>query len=172
MKSMNLHIGGTERKDGWKILSAQPGPHVDYVGDIRDLSRFGDSSIENVYASHVLEHVGQSDVRPVLHGIRRTLVPGGKFQVSVPDLDVLCHLFISPRATVQVKWHAMRMMFGGQVDAYDFHYIGFNEQFLRTLFAEVGFSDVRRVTSLGLFQDSSELAPYGFPISLNMIAAK
>src|SRR5277367_3361139 len=120
---MKLHIGGQERKDDWKILNVQPGSHVDYVGDFRDLSQFADDSVETAYASHVLEHVGQVDVVRVLTGVRRMLRPGGQFLVSVPDLDVLCHLFMSPWATVPMKWHAMRMIFGGQVDAHDFHYM-------------------------------------------------
>lgn len=169
---MNLHVGGQERKDGWKVVNVQPGPHVDYVADLRDMSAFADGSIENVYASHVLEHVGQAQVRMVLIGVHRILAPGGKFLVSVPDLDVLCHLFISPWATPEVKWHAMRMMFGGQIDPHDFHYIGFNEQFLRELLTQAGFAQIQRVASLGVFQDTSEFRPYGFPVSLNVVAIK
>ncbi len=169
---MNLHVGGQERKDGWTVVNVQPGPHVDHVGDLRDLSRFADASIDNVYASHVLEHVSQADVLPVLRGVHRILASGGKFLISVPDLDTLCHLFISPWATPDMKWHAMRMIFGGQVDAHDFHFMGFNEQFLRNLLAQAGFTDVQRVASFGLFQDTSEFRPYGFPISLNVIAVK
>jgi predicted SAM-dependent methyltransferase len=169
---MHLHVGGTERKDGWKIVNIQPGPHVDYVGDLRNLTQFGDASIENVYASHVLEHVGQAEVLPVLRGVHRILAQGGKFLISVPDLDVLCHLFISPWASQEVKWHTMRMMFGGQVDPHDFHFIGFNEQFLRNLLTQAGFVQVLRVASLGIFHDTSEFRPYGFPISLNVIAFK
>jgi predicted SAM-dependent methyltransferase len=169
---MKLHIGGKERKDGWKILNVQAGSCVDFVGDIRDLSEFGDESIETLYASHVLEHVAQAEVVPVLGGVYRTLKHGGKFLVSVPDLDVLCHLYISPWASPQVKWHAMRMMFGGQDDAHDFHFIGLNEYFLRSFLAEAGFAHVQRVESLGIFADTSEFRPYGFPISLNLIATK
>jgi predicted SAM-dependent methyltransferase len=169
---MNLHVGGQERKDGWKVLNVQPGPHVDYVGDLRNLASFADTCAENVYASHVLEHVNQAEVLPVLRGVHRILARGGKFLISVPDLDVLCHLFISPWATPEMKWHAMRMIFGGQTDSYDFHYIGFNEQSLRDLLTQAGFSDVQRVVSLGVFQDTSEIRPYGFPISLNIIATK
>jgi predicted SAM-dependent methyltransferase len=169
---MNLHIGGQERKDGWTVMNVQPGPHVDYVGDLRDLSRFADASIDNVYASHVLEHVSQADVLPVLRGVHRVLASGGKFLISVPDLDTLCHLFISPWATPDMKWHAMRMIFGGQIDPHDFHSMGFNEQFLRNLLTQAGFAEVQRVASFGLFQDTSEFRPYGFPISLNVIAAK
>lgn len=169
---MNLHVGGQERKDGWTVLNVQPGPYVDYVGDLRDLSRFADTSIDNVYASHVLEHVSQADVLPVLRGVHRILASGGKLLISVPDLDALCHLFISPWATPDMKWHAMRMIFGGQTDPHDFHHMGFNELFLRDLLSQAGFAEVQRVASFGLFQDTSDFRPYGFPISLNVIAAK
>jgi predicted SAM-dependent methyltransferase len=169
---VNLHVGGQERKDGWQVLNVQPGAHVDYVGDLRDLSQFADASIETVYASHVLEHVSQADVPPVLCGVHRILTRGGKFLISVPDLDTLCHLFISPWATPDVKWHTMRMIFGGQIDPHDFHYMGFNEQFLRDLLGRAGFAEILRVPSLGVFQDTSEFRPYGVPISLNVIAVK
>jgi hypothetical protein len=33
-------------------------------------------------------------------------------------------------------------------------------------------SDVQRVQSLGVIHDKSEYEPYGFPISLNLIAVK
>jgi predicted SAM-dependent methyltransferase len=169
---MNLHVGGKERKDGWKILNVKASPIVDFVGDIRDLSAFGDGSIQTLYASHVLEHVGQADVGPVLQGVYRVLKRAGRFLVSVPDLDILCHLYITPWATPQVKWHAMRMMFGGQEEPHDFHYVGFNEESLRSLLVQVGFAEVQEVDSFGIFEDSSEFQPYGFPISLNLIATK
>ena len=154
------------------MLNVQPDPHVDYVGDLRDLSQFAENSIENVYASHVLEHVRQGEVLPTLRGVHRVLTSGGRFLISVPDLDVLCHLFISPWATAEVKWHTMRMIFGGQIDPHDFHYMGFNEQFLRDLLTQAGFAEMHRIESFGLFQDTSELRPYGFPISVNVIAIK
>jgi len=165
-------VGGRERKDGWQIVNVQPGADVDHVADLRDLSQFGDGSTHNVYASHVLEHVHQAQVLPTLQGLYRILVAGGKLLISVPDLDVLCHLFISPWAAKEVKWHAMRMIFGGQVDSHDFHTMGFNEQFLRELLMQAGFSQVLRVPKFGLFEDTSEFKPYGFSISLNVIAIK
>ena len=82
----NLHIGGREPKDGWKILNIQAGPAVDYIGDICDLSQFADNSFDRIYASHVLEHVAQTKVLGALSGIIRVLKPGGEFMVSFPDL--------------------------------------------------------------------------------------
>lgn len=169
---MNLHIGGKVRKEDWKVLDIQPGEHVDFIGDISDLGQFADGSCEKVYASHVLEHVRQQDVVPTLSGIRRILAPGGELLVSVPDWDVLCHLFISPVVGPAVKWHALQMILGAQGDEHDFHRVGFNEGFLGYFLQQAGFSSSRRVASFGLFADTSEYRPYGFPISLNVIATR
>ena len=56
---MKLHIGGKEKKKGWKILNIQKEEGVDFVGSISNLTQFGDNSINEIYASHVLEHVGR-----------------------------------------------------------------------------------------------------------------
>ena len=87
---MKLHIGGKEKKEGWSILNIQKNDGVDYVGDISDLSQFEDYSIEEIYASLVVEHVSQKDISKTLKGIHRVLKDDGKFYVSVPDLDILC----------------------------------------------------------------------------------
>lgn len=169
---MQLHIGGKQVKEGWKILNIQPDAGVDYVGDISNLSQFADASCEKVYASHVLEHIAQQQVVPCLQGIHRILKPGGEFFVSVPDWDVLCHLFINPQANVRMKWHAMQMMMGGQVDAYDFHQVGFNQAFMFDFMRQAGFTQMKRVKAFEIFDDFSAYKPYGFPISLNVIATK
>jgi predicted SAM-dependent methyltransferase len=169
---MKLHIGGKEVKEGWKILNISDGAGVDFIGDISDLSRFEDDSFSEVYASHVFEHIGRSDALRTLKGIRRILKANGRFYISVPDLDILCYTFINPLAPPDVKIHIISMMFGGQSDKNDFHYWGWNQFFLIDFLRAAGFSDARRVESFGLFNDGSEYKPYGFPISLNVIATK
>jgi predicted SAM-dependent methyltransferase len=169
---MKLHIGGEAVKDGWAILNISQKPGVDFIGDISDLSMFENDSASDVYASHVLEHVKQVKVLDTLKEIRRILKPGGKFYVSVPDLDILCHTFINPIASPEMKFHVMRMMFGGQIDDYDFHFFGWNQVFLFDFLGQAGFCDASRVESFGLFNDTSDYKPYGFPISLNVIAIK
>ena len=59
---MKLHIGGVQSKEGWKILNSQKFPNVDYLGDISDLSQFEDGQFDEIYASHVLEHVPQKKI--------------------------------------------------------------------------------------------------------------
>ena len=169
---MKLHIGGEEKKEGWKILNIQKKDAVDFVGDITDLNQFEDNSIEEIYASHVVEHVAQKDVEKTLKGIHRVLKNNGKFYVSVPDMDILCKIFIDPTAPSKVKFHVMRMMFGGQIDDFDFHYFGWNYLFMNELLHKAGFKKIERVKSFSLFKDTSDFAPYGPPISLNIIAYK
>ncbi len=169
---MKLHIGGETIKEGWKILNITQKSGVDFIGDISDLSMFKDDSIAEVYASHVLEHIPQAKVLGTLNEIKRILKPGGKFYLSVPDLDILCHAFINPTASPDMKFHLMRIIFGGQIDAHDFHFFGWNQLFLFDFLKLTGFSNATRVESFGLFSDTSESKPFGFPISLNVIAIK
>lgn len=169
---MKLHIGGEQIKEGWKILNAQRKPGVDFIGDISNLSQFGADSIEEVYASHVLEHISQEKALPTIQGIQRILKPGGVLYVSVPDMDILAHTFINPIVSSDLKFHVMRMMFGGQIDEFDYHYFGWNESFLTHYLNQAGFKEIKRVESFGIFSDTSDYKPYGFPISLNLIAIK
>ena len=174
---MKLHIGGEEKKEGWKILNIQKKEGVDYLGDISDLSQFDESSIDEIYASHIVEHVDQNKIKATLKGIHRILKDNGKFYISVPDMDVLCRIFMAKDAPKKAKFHAMTMMFGGQTDKYDYHYFGWNYEFLKDYLTEAGFKDLERVKSFGLFDDTSDFAPYDngngkVPISLNVIAYK
>lgn len=169
---IKLHIGGTEHKEGWKILNAIDSDVVDFVGNVADLSRFPDACCEEIYASHVMEHIGQQDFLATLKGIHRILASDGVFYFSVPDLDVLCKLFLDPKLETAQRFHVMRMMFGGQTDAFDFHHIGLSHEFMLDFFQRAGFGEVRRVESFGLFDDTSDYKPYGVAISLNLIARK
>src|SRR5262249_32832261 len=66
----------------------------------------------------------------------------------------------------------MQMMFGGQRDNTDFHWIGFDLEILVVYLHMAGFEDIRRVPNFGLFQDSSIQDFHSIPISLNVEARK
>ena len=169
---MKLNIGGKEKKEGWHVLNIQKKDGADFIGDISDLSQFKDDSIEEIYASHVFEHINQKNINKTLLGINRILKKNGKFYIAVPDMDILCKMFIDKTNTPQIKIHALRMIFGGQTDEYDFHYFGYNFDLLSNLLKKNGFKDVERVQKFSIFDDTSNYSPYGEPISLNLIAIK
>ena len=87
-------------------------------------------------------------------------------------MDVLSKAFVSPQASKGTKFDIMRMMFGGQIDEYDFHYFGWNFEFLRDYLNRAGFFELKKVDTFGLFEDTSNYKLNGFSISLNLIATK
>jgi predicted SAM-dependent methyltransferase len=170
---MKLHIGSRTRVDGWKSFDINPGPEVDFVGSCGDLSQFADASIETIYASHVLEHLPYH--RELPHALGewfRVLMPNGIVMISVPDLETLCHLFISPNISEPEQFHIMRMIFGGQTSRHDLHYAGLTWRILSRFLAGAGFKEITRVESLGVFNDTSALRFRGALISLNVKAKK
>ncbi len=170
---MRLNIGGQEKREGWTILDVNPGPIVDIVGNLCDLSGIASASCDEIYASHVLEHVSyREDLPRVLGDLFRILKPGGRFMVAVPDLQVLCAMFAHPQMQPADRNEIMHMIFGGQEDIYDRHLTGFNFQILGTYLAMAGFDPIDQVRSFGLFQDGSEIQFLGYPISLNVVAIK
>ena len=128
-----LHIGGRIAAAGWEIMDANPAPNVDHAGNARDLSRFGDATFEAIYASHVVEHFDYAgELQHTLAEWKRTLEPGGRVYISVPDLDVLARMILDKqRLSEEERFLVMRMMFGGHIDQYDYHVVGLNEEFLR-----------------------------------------
>lgn len=171
--TLRLHIGGEVAATGWTVVNVHPGPAVDVVAPATDLGRLADGSVDEIYASHVYEHLGYRDELPrALAEAHRVLIPGGWLRVSVPDLAVLCRLFMSEERSVYERFHVMRMMFGGQMDAHDFHKAGLTAEFLSGFLHHAGFVDIRRVDEHGVFDDTSSLRFAGELISLNVTARK
>ena len=169
-----LHIGGKVRVADWEVLNIQPGPCVDHVGDAKDLSQFPDGTFDELYASHVLEHFDYNGpLQATLKEWYRVLKPEGKLLVSVPDMDVLCQLFRKRKELdLQGRFQIMRMMFGGHMDPYDYHCVGFDFDILNAFLNEAKFRNIRPVETLDVFQDTSLLRVGGALISLNVVAVK
>ncbi|MFH0998665.1 MAG: methyltransferase domain-containing protein [Pseudomonadota bacterium] len=172
-KIRKLHIGGKLRVDGWEILNAVDAPYVDHLGNAADLANFEDGTFQAVYSSHVLEHFDYLELEKVLREWKRVLVPGGIIYASVPDLDTIAALLIKrKRSDLEGQFQLMRMMFGGHIDKYDYHYTGLNQTILTHFLRAAGFIDIQKVINFRLFSDTSQMKVNGVAISLNMTAIK
>jgi predicted O-linked N-acetylglucosamine transferase (SPINDLY family)/predicted SAM-dependent methyltransferase len=172
---IRLHIGGQVAHPDWKIFDALPRPEVDFLGNAKDLSQFADGSIAAIYASHVLEHfyyLLDNELLLTLKEWHRSLQPSGELMISVPNLQVICGLYADSHTPPNARHHLMRMIFGGQIDQYDVHKVGFDPDTLGMYLQQAGFRSVQVVPAFGLFPDCSSLEFAGVPISLNMIAKK
>lgn len=172
---IKLHIGGQQPLESWTIYDIEAREGVDQVGDARRLTIYPDNSVDVIYASHVLEHFYYGIDNELINTLKewhRVLKPHGKLMLSVPDLRVLCWLYLHPDAHPLERHHIMRIMFGGQINIYDVHKVGFDEDTLKMYLEEVGFINMERVTQFNLFNDCSCLKISDTFISLNMIATK
>ena len=169
-----LHIGGKQKSEGWEVLNANPASYVDHVCNANNLSQFTDETFSELYASHIVEHLDYKDeLLSTLKEWCRVLIPGGKIYISVPDIDVLATLFLSrDKLSVDERFFVMRMIFGGHIDQYDYHVVGLNLEFLTSFLNKAGFSNIVKVNSFGLFDDTSNMKYKDVAISLNVVAEK
>lgn len=175
MSELRLHIGGREAHPDWKILDIEQRPEVDFVGDAACLNQFSDNSVSAIYASHVLEHFHHSlnnELTNTLKEWHRVLIPGGRLYISVPDLRVLCWLYLNPELQLSQRHHLMKIIFGGHSNAFDVHRVGFDAEILAMYLGRVGFRQYQKVKEFNLFNDCSRLRIQGILISLNVVAFK
>lgn len=168
----NLHLGGKIPHPDWKILNAVPGSNVDYVSNAVSLELFEDNSVDKLYASHILEHLDYREARTGLSEWYRVLKEGGEIMIAVPDLKKLSKLILRNDLSVNDIRKVTAMFYGGQIDEYDYHKAGYSLETLADLLLSIGFKDIIKVESFGIFQDTSVMVFMGEPISLNVVARK
>jgi predicted SAM-dependent methyltransferase len=139
---MKLHLGcGKRFLDGFTHVDAYDGEHIDVVCDIREIEKhFAAGSVEEIYASHVLEHFGRHEVQGIVDSWARLLCPGGRLRIAVPDLEaVFAHFAIHGDMPVVTG-----MLYGGQVNELDYHKIGFTFRTLSDALARAGLPGAER----------------------------
>ena len=128
--------------------------------EIFPLSTIGSDTVDEVRASHCLEHFPHKQVPDVLKEWVRVLKPGGLLKIAVPDFEKIAKNYLNGGAQPTQSY-----IMGGQIDADDFHKSLFDEGRLRALLAAVGIVEIERWTS--------ELSDYAaYPISLNLCGRK
>lgn len=129
--------------------------------DARKLEGVPDASVDEVRASHLLEHFPATQTADVIKDWVRVLKPGGTLRISVPDFDKVVKAYESDQAA-QIPVEAMLM--GGHADANDVHHVIFNRRKLETILRTAGLIRVESWTGEG---DTS-----AHPVSLNLQGRK
>jgi hypothetical protein len=175
-----LHLGcGPNRAEGWLNVDISFSWATDFLDDIRTLKRIPDGWADSIYACHVLEHFDFKEAPLVLQRWGRALKPGGELRISVPDLDRITRIYQKNLAHFQVPGHLpwTGLIYGGQLDQYDYHKNGFNFRSLSDLLAGLGFVDIQEYPHEphfipGMVDASLAHEPFGDFISLNLRAVK
>jgi predicted SAM-dependent methyltransferase len=137
---MKLYIGSRDYKpEGYLTVDIDPGNRPDIVADATNLTTIASNSVDEVIASHVLEHIPYPRSFAALGEWARVLKVGGVLKVAVPDLKLLCSMVMRGLNLYQ----AVGLMYGaGRVDnVYEAHQWGYTREMLLEMFAVLGFAE-------------------------------
>lgn len=181
-KGVRLHIGaGGTVLDGYVNVDSLLLRNTELISNIKHLDWFvRKESVSHIYASHVLEHFSEREVREILRLLRNLLQKEGELRISVPDLDKIVRIYAKNLEYFQQSgtppW--IGPIYGGQTTKYDFHKTGFNLSWMTYLLKEAGFTEIKEYDA-ELFCKTQNIAdsslykkPFGEYISLNIVAKK
>jgi len=121
---------------------------------------YPDESVDEIRASHILEHFPHGTVQEVVNDWVRTLKPGGILRVAVPDFLKIAQSYLDGKPDNHQGY-----IMGGQGDVNDYHMAILDAENLREAFIRAGLEGIRPWESE--IQDCASL-----PISLNLMGTK
>jgi len=148
--AVRLNLGGGDVQiPGFVNIDRKTG------GEVYPLA-YADGSVDEIRASHVLEHFSHLKVVDVLKDWVRALKPGGRMRVAVPNFEWVCQKYMAGEQ-INVEGFVM----GGHVDDDDRHGVVFDKDLLTAVFKTVGLENV--TPWISELQDCASL-----PVSLNL----
>lgn len=150
---VKLNLGsGPQKIPGYTNIDRSLGTEAYPLAD-------ADNSVEEIRASHVLEHFPHGEIPAVLAEWVRVLKPGGLLKIAVPDFQWI--VANANRTDLPIEGFLM----GGQTDESDYHKSIFTDQKLRRLMTNAGLVDIEPWQSE--IQDAAAQ-----PVSLNLQGRK
>jgi hypothetical protein len=117
---------------------------------------YADGSVDEIRASHILEHFTFGDASKAMEEWSRVLKPGGRIRISVPDVD---------KVLKDETPNRLFYLMGGQMHADDIHKSAYDRNRLTALMHQNGLKQIKDWYSPNT--DSAAL-----PISLNLEGVK
>jgi predicted SAM-dependent methyltransferase len=103
---------------------------------------FKDSSIDEIYASHLLEHFVLPEVFIALAEWLRVLKTEGTLVVIVPDMTEICKRWVKSTFLGKLNWWNPAM-FGSHRGPGQVHFCGLDRDMLELGFKKVGFKNIK-----------------------------
>ena len=176
-----LHIGcGKKYLPGYLHVDIQKFDHIDVICSIDDIDKFFDEeSIDEIYCCHILEHINRHNILNIISKLNKILVKGGKLRLSVPDFEAMCEIYMKDKNNL-LKMYGL--LYGGQKNDYDYHYITFDFDLMSNILEKIGFNNIMKYDPFDFLPDnfddySKSFIPHmdrknGKMMSLNIIATK
>lgn len=155
---IRLNLGaGALKIEGWTAIDRSLGTEA------YPLTDYADDSVEEIRASHILEHFPAAQAQAVVDEWARALRPGGRLRIAVPGFENIMELYKQQDPRVG------QFLMGGQVDDNDYHKSAWNEGTLRTIMENAGLCDIK-AWKCGPDDDIVDCA--SLPVSMNLEGLK
>jgi len=116
--------------------------NVDLSCDLANLP-FKDGELDEIFTSHVFEHIGINDIYATVEEWRRALKPNGELIMMLPNLEHEVKIWLE--SDDDKKWLEVSRIFGSQSHEGNTHFCGFNPGSLKSFIEKFDFEvlDVR-----------------------------
>lgn len=114
---------------------------VDVVCDASQGIPLPDQYADLVFSSEALEHFPRAIYQSVLAEWARLVKPGGLLRIEVPDFLQACQQILETD-TLKMDRDIQCIFFAGQVNQYDFHYVGLTPRMLEEDMMNLGLEVV------------------------------
>ncbi len=138
---IRLNIGcGSVKEQGYINIDLHDSS-ADLIMDTRDLE-YVDNSVDEIYSSHLLEHMGKYEVLPVLKEWARVLKSGGLLKLNLPNLEWCLKNWLAQ--SEDKRWGLnLDMIFGLQSNPGEYHKTGFSKAHLECYLRQAGFEEIK-----------------------------
>lgn len=141
MSNVKLHLGcGNRIIKGFVNIDVNYHPNVDLVDNARYLRKFDENSVDLIYTSNTLEHLGRWEYMPALERWYTILKKGGVLRLSVPDFEALCEYYMETKDLETIYC----ALYAGQDNPQNYHYWCWDFNTLKKDLEKVGFRNIRR----------------------------
>ncbi len=137
-----LHLGcGPRYLEGWINIDRWSQERKDLAADILALP-FRPGSVDEIYASHVIEHLPRTAASRALAHWIQLLRPGGKLAVECPNLEEVCRNFLAADERHRQGWW-IYVLYGLQHHAGEFHLMNYTPASLQSVLQQAGLVGIR-----------------------------
>ncbi|CAG2148885.1 class I SAM-dependent methyltransferase [Cupriavidus numazuensis] len=167
-----LNIGYWQHLERGQLYTGMNGQDGSYMLnlDLKEGIPAHDGSLDLVYHSHMLEHLGYLDGIAFIQECYRVLAPGGKMRILVPDLELWAKAYLSSDRFFLEEYQKVldkdlyvtdAAIFMGMLHNHD-HKCGYDFKTLTWVLERAGFAGIRRTlyASSVYIENVSEIEPY------------
>lgn len=108
---------------------------IDVVADLNHKLPFKKNSFDYILASDILEHFPIRKTKDIIGEWKRVMKKGSTLEIRVPNLEKICEQYVKNKNAQHTSW----LLYGGQDYSGNFHYVGFDEVWLKQICSDCGF---------------------------------